>query len=219
MGRRFGWRAERLFSFSTNKYRLNLTRKKVARIKGCCTCGEVHRANEFHNPNEFRATLQKKEENSACIEVEDEVDVYFADSDSESENDFEFESDNQKGAYIAMTHDKVSDVNTELSRALSNNACLHSCGFFLHRISEIEKMDQELAKRDRGIGFNEAIIGTGATRSNVMSLGQYLSYCQEHNVPALLEKTCKRIGGLGGGDMRTIGTAVTPVSFPDVGVT
>lgn len=182
-------------------------------------CGEVHRANEFHNPNEFRATLQKQAENSACIEVEDVMNVYFADSDSESENDLEFESDDEKKAYIAMTHDKVSDMNTELKRALSNNTCLHLCGFFLHRASEMEKMDQELAKRDRGIGFNEAIISNGANGSNVMSLGQYLSYCQEHNVPALLEKTCKRIGGLGGGDVRTIGTAVTPVPFPDVGVT
>lgn len=105
MGRRFGGRAERLFSSRTNKYRLNLTRTKVARIKGCWVCGEVHRANEFHNPNEFRATLQKQEENSACIEVEDVMNVYFADSDSESENDLEFESDDQKKAYIAMTHD------------------------------------------------------------------------------------------------------------------
>lgn len=117
-----------------------------------------------------------------------------------------------------MTRDEVSDVNNELELTFSNNTFLHSCGFSSHCASEMKNMDKELAKRDRGIGFNVIIIDTGANRSS-LGLSQYLSYCQEHNAPALLEKKWKRVGELGGGSVRTIGTSVFSVPFPDIGVT
>lgn len=130
MGRRFGGPVESKFSSVKNTYKGNFAREKVARIRRCWACGEDHRANDFHNPNDGRASLLKHEEDWAYIAVEDVMNLYLADSHSESSNNLEFESDEQNEANIVMTHDEVAGVNIGLEHTLSYNTFLHSCGFF-----------------------------------------------------------------------------------------
>lgn len=145
--------------------------------------------------------------------------AFFGGSDSERSGNLEFESDEQAKAYIEMTHDEMCGFITEPERTLLNNTFSYSCGFCSHCAVETKIMDSELAKQDQRIAFHGIIIDTGANPSSLMSLRQYLSYCQEHDVPALLQKKCKRLGGTRKRGVRIIGIAAISNLFPDVGVT
>ena len=79
-------------------------------------------------------------------------------------------------------------------------------------------MEKELRKNDRRQEFNGIIIDTGANRTSMMSLDQYIAYCREHNVPARIADFNRSVRGIGGVCVKTIGKATVAVPFPDIGV-
>lgn len=50
-----------------------------------------------------------------------------------------------------------------------------------------------------------------------MSGGQYLIYCQESSLPAVLENNYKRTAGIGGEDVTKIATTGTLALLSDIG--
>jgi len=64
-------------------------------------------------------------------------------------------------------------LNHKLEVQLSNNAFVHSCGFFTERRTDMAKMETALAIDERPSEFNGIIIDTGANRLNIVGLQQY----------------------------------------------
>lgn len=95
---------------------------------------------------------------------------------------------------------------------------MHSCGFFDRRKSEKERIERALATMERPTECNGVFIDTGADRSSLMRLQQYLAYCRKYSVPVMLKKTSRPVGGLGGGGVETIGGETVSVPFPGIGV-
>jgi len=184
-------------------------------VKGCWVCGKNHLANKFHSRDEVEKALAKLKGNGAYVLAGDVFDVLVAEEGESSTSEsgsIVIEDEN-----CGMLAVEVSDLNTELEVNLSNNAFIHSCGFFTERRNDIQKMNAALAVNERKSEFNGMIIDTGANRLSIMSLQQYRAYCREHGVPSSISKDRRRISGLGSKHY-SIGTATISIPFPSIGL-
>lgn len=79
-------------------------------------------------------------------------------------------------------------------------------------------MQDELSNNSHESKFKGVMIDTGANRSKLMSLKQYIAFCREINTPLEIRKCSKSVAGLGGAQLVTVGKATIPIPFPDIGI-
>ena len=214
LGQRYRGQAQRRISFPQRRPRFRRkdeTRKKLALIKGCWVCGKDHLAWKFHSEKEISAALEEHKKDGVYLSIEGVADFagqYLAEMEDESDEDGE------RGLDSAMLVDEVSDINCDLEKNLANNAFAHSCGFVREHSKRMKEMTYALSDcRESQAGFNGILMDTGANRSSVISLSQYLAYCREYGIPASLDKSkAGSVRGLGG-KQSSLGTATILIPF------
>lgn len=230
LGTRFGGQAERNISKghkASQSWKRDKSRRRLARLKGCWVCGEDHFAHKFHSKQEVKNALQKHKDNRTYVSVDEVLAMFIADDDQNSGSESEFSLDSGED-HVNFVDSKTSaepvipkvgdNANICLEQKLSNNAFIHSCGFCIWRSNEMNKMQDALSKSSYESDFKGVMIDTGANRSSLMSLGQYMAFCKEFDTPMEIRKYSKSVGGLGGAQLTTIGKAIIPIPFPDIGI-
>lgn len=230
LGTRFGGQAERKVSKNNAKslsWKRDKNRRRLARLKGCWVCGKDHFAHKFHSKEEVKTALNKHKDSRTYVSVDDVVAAFVGDDldNSGSESDFSVESDEEQAnfadSYVSFCNENPkegNEANICLEQKLSNTAFIHSCGFFTWRKTEMENMQTALTNSQNDSEFKGVMIDTGANRSSLMSIQQYMKYCKEFNSPMEVRKSSRSVGGLGGANLVTIGKATIPIPFPKIGI-
>ena len=226
MGKTFGGHARK--SLRPPYIKKRKSRNPLASVKGCWVCGKDHRARGRHPRSEILKALKriKAENPSALYTAEHISDMYAALADTLNEETSDETSDD--GFDDEQVDDDVNflkDIDNSESPAfeaamsaevyLANASYVHGRNFATDLKKEMLVMHAALSHGESS-GFDGIIIDTGANRSSVMSHAQYKAYCNEFNVPAIIDRTDTRgLKGIGG-QGQCIGTAIVQIPFNDL---
>jgi hypothetical protein len=209
LGRRFGGDARR----KTYRKNFGASAKSPRNVKGCWVCGKDHKARDHHTREQVIAALQKHRENGALISADCALDCMMIGAQMSDHDKEDSHTGTDSEAHLAA---EVLETNKYMESEMRDVAFLHAItspetGSGLTAVEK--KRKSSMAREFRGL-----IIDTGANRSSLMSLAQYLAYCREFGAMASIDKSqVRKIRGVGG-VQSTIGAAKVPVPFPGLGL-
>ena len=221
-GTRYGGDARRKFSKS-NRLNPQTSRRphrkhNIGKRRGCIVCGKDHFARNHHSQDDIVAAIRRtKQSKPNALFVEENLMLTALDDESDSEGEDEQTESEESEGNLAIFHAAVEPFNKRLGVKLSNHAFCHGAFDRLQQ-KAYDDMHKALQKGEPE-EFEGIIMDTGANRSSMMSLQQYLIYCQDFGAVANINKgMASRVRGIGG-KCQSIGVAIIPIPFPDLGIT